>query len=163
MKVAIGVVVAFLLIVGGYTAILGNSISGEDDGDKSLAARKVEERAERGSPSGAGTKAGEETHDTNPGLTREQSNATAQAKKYLAASAYSRGGLVQQLELDGYSTQDSIYAVDYMKVNWNKQAAAKAREHLDASAHSRAELIEQLKFDGFSDAQAKFGVKKADF
>lgn len=87
-----------------------------------------------------------------------QSNAVAKAESYLDFSAFSRKGLIEQLEFEGFDTADAEYAVDKVDPNWNEQAALKAKSYLEFSSFSRTGLIDQLKFEGFSDKEAEFGA-----
>ncbi|WP_336672005.1 Ltp family lipoprotein [Tsukamurella sp. USMM236] len=93
-----------------------------------------------------------------PQTPASQSNAVSKAKEYLNYSAFSRTGLIAQLEYEGFSTSDSTYAVDNIVVNWNEQAAKKAKEYLAYSSFSRSGLIDQLMYEGFTSAQAAYGV-----
>ena len=86
--------------------------------------------------------------------------AVAKAQDYLDYSSFSRSGLIDQLEFEGFSTQDSTAAVDSLTVNWNEQAAMKALEYLDFSSFSRSGLIDQLVFEGFTQSQAQYGVSQ---
>jgi hypothetical protein len=94
-------------------------------------------------------------------LTRAQENAILQARNYLDFTSFSRSGLIEQLEYEGYSRADATFAVDYIHVNWKRQAWLKAEEYLDYSPFSRSGLIEQLEFEGFTHAQAVHGVNRA--
>ena len=95
-------------------------------------------------------------------LTVAQENAVRQAENYLGTSAFSKKGLIEQLEFEGYSKADAKFAVNYIDVDWDEQAALKAEEYLDTSAFSKQGLIEQLEFEGFTTAQAKFAVNNID-
>ena len=96
-----------------------------------------------------------------PELSAGQENALAQARDYLDYSAFSRVGLVEQLEYEGYSHADAVWAVDELGVDWNEQAALKAEDYLEYSNFSKAGLVEQLVYEGFSQAQAQYGANKA--
>jgi len=90
--------------------------------------------------------------------TLAQSNAVAMALNYLDYTSFSKQGLIEQLEFEGFSTADAEYAVDNITVDWKEQAALKAAEYLNYQAFSRSGLIDQLEFEGFTRAQATFGV-----
>lgn len=90
--------------------------------------------------------------------TMSQKNAVKKANSYINYSAFSRQGLISQLEFDEFSNEDAVYAVDTIDVDWNKQAARKAKSYLDYTAFSRNGLISQLEFDGFTTEQAIYGV-----
>lgn len=94
-------------------------------------------------------------------LTAGQENAIAKAESYLEFTSFSRKGLIEQLEFEGFSTADAKFAVDYLKIDWNEQAAKKAQSYLEFSSFSKQGLIEQLVFEGFTQAQAKYGADKA--
>lgn len=51
--------------------------------------------------------------------TVSQRNAVRTAKSYLSYTAFSRKGLIQQLEYEGFSTVDATFAVDSIAVDWN--------------------------------------------
>lgn len=92
--------------------------------------------------------------------TVSQQNALRAAGDYLDFKAFSRMGLIKQLEFENYSTADATWAVDRVTVNWNEQAAKAAKDYLDFKAFSRAGLIDQLIFEGYTPAQAEYGVSK---
>jgi hypothetical protein len=91
-------------------------------------------------------------------LTLGQKQAIAQAESYLDFAAFSRTGLIEQLEYEGFSTADATFAVDNITVDWNEQAAASAESYLEFTSFSRSGLIEQLIYEGFTPEQAEFGV-----
>jgi hypothetical protein len=90
-----------------------------------------------------------------------QQNAVRKAREYLSISAFSRQGLIGQLEYEGFSTADATVAVDSIAVDWNEQAVKKAQEYLSISAFSAQGLIEQLEYEGFTPSQAAYGVSVA--
>ena len=87
-----------------------------------------------------------------------QSNAKKSATSYLKYSAFSRTGLIGQLEFEGFSTADATYGVDAQNADWNAQAAKSAKSYLKYSSFSRIGLIDQLVFEGYTQAQAEYGV-----
>lgn len=90
--------------------------------------------------------------------TISQRNARGKATDYLEFSAFSRSGLIKQLEFEKFSTEDSTWAVDRITVDWNEQAAKKAKDYLEYSSFSRSSLVDQLIFEGYTPEQAEFGV-----
>jgi hypothetical protein len=90
--------------------------------------------------------------------TISQQNALRAAGDYLDFSAFSRPGLIHQLEYEKYSTEDATWAVDRVTVDWNAQAAKSAKTYLDFSSFSRSGLVEQLLYEGFTPEQAEYGV-----
>ena len=73
-----------------------------------------------------------------------QSNAKKSATSYLKYSSFSRTGLIDQLEFEGFSTADATYGVDAQNADWNVQAAKSAKSYLKYSSFSRIGLIDQL-------------------
>jgi hypothetical protein len=90
--------------------------------------------------------------------TVSQQNAVRKAESYLRSSAFSRSGLISQLEFSGFNSADATYAADSLGTNWSNQAIKKAESYLRSSAFSRSGLISQLKFSGFSEADATLGT-----
>ena len=95
--------------------------------------------------------------------TMGQKNARKKAESYLRFSAFSREGLIDQLEYEGFTNEDSVYAVDKLNVDWNEQAAKKAESYLDFSSFSRDGLIDQLEYEGFTYEQAVYGVEAVGY
>ncbi len=93
-----------------------------------------------------------------PTETVAQENARESAESYLRYMSFSRSGLIEQLEFEGYSTADATYAVDAVSPDWNEQAAKSAQSYLEHMSFSRSGLIEQLEFEGFTNEQAVYGV-----
>jgi len=77
--------------------------------------------------------------------------------------AFSRQGLIEQLEYSGFTHQEAVYGVDQSGANWNEQAAKKAEEYLRVMSFSRQGLIEQLEYSGFTPQQAEYGVRAAGY
>lgn len=98
------------------------------------------------------------TLDPFAGETVSQRNARQKAAEYLDFTSFSRSGLIEQLEFEGFTAGDGAYGVDALNVDWNEQAAKKAAEYLDFTSFSRNGLVEQLVFEGFTQAQAEHGA-----
>ncbi len=90
--------------------------------------------------------------------TVSQQNARRKESSYLEFSAFSRSGLIEQLQFEGFSEGDSTFGVDALDVDWNAQAAKKAASYLEFSSFSRSGLVDQLLFEGFSPEQADYGA-----
>lgn len=95
--------------------------------------------------------------------TVSQRNAVRSANDYLDYSAFSRDGLVEQLEYEQFSRADAVYGVDNTGADWYEQAAKSAATYLEYSAFSRGSLIEQLKYEGYTQAQAEHGADAVGF
>ena len=96
--------------------------------------------------------------DPYPNETVSQRNARRSASNYLSVMAFSRSGLIAQLEYEGFSTDDATYAVTILNPSWYQQAAAKAQEYLRVMPFSRSGLIAQLEYEGFTQDEAVYGV-----
>ena len=102
--------------------------------------------------------AADDDADSGTGETIGQANARESAASYLQYSSFSRSGLIDQLEFEGFSTEDATYGVDAQNADWFAQAVATAERYLDYSSFSRSELIGQLEFEGFTSEQAVHGA-----
>jgi hypothetical protein len=96
--------------------------------------------------------------DTTVNETVGQKNARKSAESYLEYQAFSRTGLINQLEYEGYTTEEATYGVDALGADWNDQAAKSAKSYLEYQAFSRTGLIEQLEYEGFSNEEATYGA-----
>ena len=93
-----------------------------------------------------------------PKTTVSQDNALRTAKDYLNFMAFSHQGLVEQLEYEGFSNEDAVWAADNCGADWMEQAAKSAESYLDLMGFSRSELIDQLEYEGFTSEQAEYGA-----
>lgn len=116
--------------------------------------------AQQTEPTAAPVEEPEEPADT---MTMGQKNALGSAESYLSFTAFSRSGLISQLEFEGYSTEDATFAADNCGADWNEQAAKSAESYLEMSSFSRQGLIDQLLFEGFTQEQAEYGVTAAGY
>lgn len=99
-----------------------------------------------------------QSSNNNNSVSVSKKNALNRAKSYLSSMAFSRDGLVKQLEYEGFSNSDAIYGVDNSGADWNVQAIKKAKSYLSSMAFSYKGLIKQLEYEKFTNAQAKYGV-----
>lgn len=95
--------------------------------------------------------------------TLSQKNAVKTAESYLDYTAFSKSGLIGQLEYEGFSNEDATYAVDQISVDWKEQAVAMAKSYLDYTSFSKSGLIEQLEYEGFSNEDATYAAEQAGF
>jgi hypothetical protein len=79
----------------------------------------------------------------------------------LSYEAFSKKGLVEQLEYEGYKGQDAEWAANHVDVDWNEQAFKSAKNYLSYESFSETGLIEQLEYEGFTPAEARYGARKA--
>lgn len=96
-----------------------------------------------------------------PKMTKSQENALSAAYSYLAYTAFSHEGLIEQLEYEQYSHEDAVFAADNCGADWKEQAAKAAESYLEYSSFSRGGLIDQLKYEGYTSEEAEYGVTQA--
>lgn len=77
--------------------------------------------------------------------------------------AFSRSGLIKQLEFEGYSKEASTTAVDSLVVDWKEQAAKSAENYLSLMSFSRSGLIQQLMYEGFTKEEAEYGASAVGY
>ena len=159
-KVWSGIIAAVVVVgvIGALSSTPENRADSSSDGTYYDPGNVVE------SPEDSGSSDDSSYEDSSSSYSSEssgQENAREQAENYLSFSAFSRKGLIKQLEFEGYSTADASYAVDAIGADWNEQAALKAKAYLDQQSFSRSGLQEQLEFEGFTPSQASYGVSSA--
>lgn len=91
----------------------------------------------------------------SPDETLTQQGARELAAQYLAYAAFSVDGLIQRLQLEGYSEDDAAYAVFVSNVDWNDQAVKRGRVYIEREAITRTDLIGRLLEEGFTLEQAE--------
>lgn len=92
-----------------------------------------------------------------------QENALRSAKSYLSLTSFSWSGLVKQLEFEGYTHDEAVFAANSCGADWNEQAAKAAKSYLQITSFSRSGLIDQLEYEGFTHDQAVYGAVKAGY
>lgn len=91
-------------------------------------------------------------------VTTSQRNALLKASSYLRMGGFSYQSLKEQLEFEGFSSDDSTFACDHCGADWNYQVEIKAASYMRLMGFSRSSLIEQLQFEGFTAEQAAHGA-----
>lgn len=102
------------------------------------------------------------TATNKPVVTIGQKNALNSAKSYLSFTAFSYNGLIEQLEYEGFTNSEALYAVDNCGADWNEQAVKCAKSYLNTTAFSYEGLIEQLEYEGFTHEQAVYGADNSN-
>jgi hypothetical protein len=100
------------------------------------------------------------TTTTTTAPPNQEQQAALKGQSYLDLSAFSRSGLIDQLEYEGFTTAQATAGVDSLSVDWNAQAVQSGQSYLDLSAFSRSGLIGQLEYEGFTTAQATHAVNQ---
>lgn len=126
--------------------VLWDNIS-KNDLDKYVGAKSYAQNPQGGSAS-----------SPSSSMTVSQQNALRAAAQYLNVMPFSHDGLIEQLEFEGYSTEDASFAADNCGADWNRQAELMAQQYLDSMPFSHSGLVEQLVFEGFTQEQAEHGV-----
>lgn len=92
-----------------------------------------------------------------------QKNALSKAESYLRYTSFSEPGLRNQLEYEGFSSDEIDYAMANIVVDWNEQAAAKAESYLKYSSFSREGLADQLEYEGFTAEQIEYALEAVGY
>ena len=101
-----------------------------------------------------------ETGEAEEAVSLGKKNALRSAESYLDVMAFSRSGLINQLEYEGYTTEEAEYAVANCGADWKEQAVRKAESYLDIMSFSRSGLIDQLEYEGYTTEEAEYAVDK---
>ncbi|MHA0285242.1 Ltp family lipoprotein [Mycobacterium sp. C3-094] len=159
-KIVIGVAAGFfaLIVVGS----LGDS--NEDKTSSSLSSSSATtSRTLSAAPTSAAP--AETVEAPQPRFSPAQENAIKKAQSYLDYTAFSRQGLIEQLEYSDFDTADAEFAVHTIEadggVDWNEQAVKKAESYLEYTSFSLRGLIEQLEYSGFTPSEAQYGANAA--
>lgn len=91
-------------------------------------------------------------------ITKGQQNALESAKQYLAFTAFSYDGLIDQLEYEKYTHEEAVYGANNCGANWNEQALKSAKDYLNFTSFSYDGLIKQLEYEKFTHEQAVYGA-----
>lgn len=97
------------------------------------------------------------------GESLEQQKALEKARSYLSWGAFSKEGLSDQLEYEGFDSAAVDYAIQHCSANWKEQAAKKAKDYAEGFSFSRSRLIEQLEYEGFTEEEAEYGATAAGY
>lgn len=89
--------------------------------------------------------------------TTSKDAALESAKIEIICLSYSYSGLIEQLELNGYTHEDSVYAADNCGANWNEEALETAKIY---GFSNQQDTIDVLKKSGFTDEQINYAVSK---
>ena len=111
-----------------------------------------EERAER------------EAREFLDSLPIEKRSAIEMAQSYLLTMPFSPSGLYDQLLFEGFSEEDSQFAIDHLIVDWDEMCYETAVSYItNVGGFSKKSLIHQLVYEGFTKKQAKKAVKRLGY
>ncbi len=103
---------------------------------------------------------------TSSGSSVPEQNAINSAKQYLQTQAFSKQGLIDQLDSsfgDKFPAGVATAAVNSLNVNWDAEAVQAAKQYLQTESFSCQGLIQQLSSSfgsKFTPAQAQYGAQK---
>lgn len=98
------------------------------------------------------------------GPTMGDTNAMLSAISYINTNiGFSRQGLIEQLEYEGYSNSEATYGADNCGADWYAQAVVSASNYISVMPFSRQGLIDQLESEGFTYDQAVYGVEEIGY
>ena len=90
--------------------------------------------------------------------TMGEQNALKKANSYLDYTAFSYEGLIDQLEYEGFTSEEAKFGADNCGADWYEQALKKAYSYLDYTAFSYSGLIDQLEYEDFTTDQATYAA-----
>jgi uncharacterized lipoprotein YehR (DUF1307 family) len=148
---AVGAIIVVVSAVGCGT--------GEETGSTSIPTHATKPKPEPAAEAESGKS--KPVEPTEPSATASQENALKSAESYLGGEHFSKKGLEEQLEYEGYKAADARYAANNVGADWNEQAVGSAESYLESESFSETGLVEQLEYEGYTPSQAQYGVSKA--
>ena len=179
LKVALGVIIGFVLLVVGCTALILETDNSTDDVDNpTTQEEKVKEEpvkedkeepaeepvAEEPKEEAQEPIAQEEEAVEEEVVPFEYEQALKSAQNYVDTLHFSRQGLKQQLTSEygsGFSEEAAEYALEHVDVDYKQEAVEAAQSYLDAMSFSRQELKQQLTSEygsGFTEEEAEYAL-----
>ena len=105
-----------------------------------------------------------EIREFRDSLPIEKRSAIEMAQSYLLTMPFSPSGLYDQLLYEGFSEEDSQFAIDHLIVDWDEMCYETAVSYItNVGGFSKKSLIHQLVYDGFTKKQAKKAVKRLGY
>lgn len=95
--------------------------------------------------------------------TMGQRNAVGSAKNYIEIMGFSYSGLIEQLEYEGYSSEEAKYGAENCGADWNVECAEAAANYLDIMSFSREELRGQLEYEGYTSSQIEYALSAVGY
>ena len=155
LKIALGVVLGFVLLVVGCTALILETDNGTDDVDNPTT--QEEKAVEEEAPEAA-------IPEEDEVVPFEYEQALKSAQNYVDTLHFSRQGLKQQLTSEygsGFSEEAAEYALEHVDVDYKQEAVEAAESYLDAMSFSREGLKQQLTSEygsGFTEEEAEYAL-----
>ena len=184
LKIALGVVLGFVLLVVGCTALILETDNSTDSPDNpTTQEEKVKEEPVKEDKEEPAEEPKEEAQEPiaqeeeavekevpeaaipeEEVVPFEYEQALKSAQNYVDALHFSRQGLKQQLTSEygsGFSEEAAEYALEYVDVDYKEEAVEAAQSYLDAMSFSRQELKQQLTSEygsGFTEEEAEYAL-----
>ena len=185
LKIALGVVLGFVLLVVGCTALILETDNGTDDVDNpTTQEEKVKEepvKEDKEEPAEEPKEEAQEPVAQEEEAVEEEAPETAipeedevvpfeyeqalkSAQNYVDTLHFSRQGLKQQLTSEygsGFSEEAAEYALEHVDVDYKEEAVEAAQSYLDAMSFSREGLKQQLTSEygsGFTEEEAEYAL-----
>ena len=155
LKIALGIVLGFVLLVVGCTALILETDNGTDDVDNPTT--QEEEAVEEEVPEAA-------IPEEDEVVPFEYEQALKSAQNYVDTLHFSRQGLKQQLTSEygsGFSEEAAEYALEHVDVDYKQEAVEAAESYLDTMSFSREGLKQQLTSEygsGFTEEEAEYAL-----
>lgn len=86
-------------------------------------------------------------------------NALRKAESYLDYTSFSKEGLRDQLEYEGFASDEIDYALDNIVVDWNEQALDTAESYLRYTSFSETGLRNQLEYEEFLSDEIDYAME----
>jgi hypothetical protein len=99
--------------------------------------------------------------DTLDILTTGQQNALERAKDHVDSGAYSYSYIIHLLELEGFSSEDAIYAADNCGADWFAEAVESATYYINNTSYTLEAIVSVMMYEGFTEEQANYGADVA--
>ena len=184
LKIALGIVLGFVLLVVGCTALILETDNGTDDVDNpTTQEEKVKEEPVKEDKEEPAEEPKEEAQEPvaqeeeaveeevpetaipeEEAVPFEYEQALKSAQNYVDTLHFSRQGLKQQLTSEygsGFSEEAAEYALEHVDVDYKEEAVEAAQSYLDAMSFSREGLKQQLTSEygsGFTEEEAEYAL-----
>ena len=185
LKIALGIVLGFVLLVVGCTALILETDNGTDDVDNpTTQEEKVKEEPVKEDKEEPAEEPKEEVQEPvaqeeeaveeevpeaaipeeDEVVPFEYEQALKSAQNYVDTLHFSRQGLKQQLTSEygsGFSEEAAEYALEHVDVDYKEEAVEAAQSYLDAMSFSREGLKQQLTSEygsGFTEEEAEYAL-----
>ena len=172
LKVALVVILGFVLLVIGCAALISETDNNAENTDKPATQEEQikEEPAEEPKEEAQEPVVQEEEApeaaipEEDEVVPFEYEQALKSAQNYVDTLHFSRQGLKQQLTSEygsGFSEEAAEYALEHVDVDYKEEAVEAAESYLDAMSFSRQELKQQLISEygsGFTEEEAEYAL-----